>query len=98
MSDIEIYVDNLAGNWNHNLNRYVSYVRDKVKSRGNLPDDDISMQTLANSLIDDDNYFGDLIENDIKAIAKDIRNEHKKIGILEMMSSLQTNCLTRWMN
>lgn len=78
MSDIEIYVDNLAGNWIHNLNRYVSYVRDKIKSRGNLPDDDISMQTLANSLIDDDNYFGDLIENDIKTIAKDIRNEHKK--------------------
>ena len=61
MSDIEIYVDNLAGNWIHNLNRYVSYVRDKIKS-----------------LIDDDNYFGDLIENDIKTIAKDIRNEHKK--------------------
>ena len=78
MSDIEIYVDNLAGNWIHNLNRYVSYVRDKIKSRGNLPDDDISMQTLANSLIDDDNYFDDLIENDIKTIAKDIRNEHKK--------------------
>ncbi|WP_189260228.1 helix-turn-helix domain-containing protein [Pseudobutyrivibrio ruminis] len=78
MSDIEIYVDNLAGNWIHNLNRYVSYVRDKIKSRSNISDDDISMQTLANSLIDDDNYFGDLIESDIKAIAKDIRNDHKK--------------------
>lgn len=78
LSDIEIYVDNLAGNWIHNLNSFISKMRTKIQSNCDVPDNDIHMKTFAAALIDDDNYFGDLIESDIKTIAKDIRNAHKK--------------------
>ena len=77
MADIEIYVDNLAGNMIHNLNRYVTFMRDKIKSKIAVSEDDKNMQTFESSIIDDDAYFGDLIESEIKAIAKDIRCSHK---------------------
>ncbi len=77
LSDIEIYVDNLAGNWIHNLNSFISRMRTKIQSKCDVPDNDIHMKTFTAALIDDDNYFGDLIESDIKTIAKDIRSAHK---------------------
>ncbi|WP_143064537.1 MULTISPECIES: hypothetical protein [unclassified Pseudobutyrivibrio] len=36
------------------------------------------LHSICIHVIDDYYYFGDLIESDIKAIAKDIRNDHKK--------------------
>ncbi|MBQ7148986.1 MAG: helix-turn-helix transcriptional regulator [Pseudobutyrivibrio sp.] len=78
LSDIEIYVDNHAGNWIHNLNSFISKMRTKIQSNCDVPSNDIHMETFSAALIDDDNYFGDLIESDNKTIAKDIRNAHKK--------------------
>ncbi|MBR1641896.1 MAG: hypothetical protein IJ683_06195 [Butyrivibrio sp.] len=39
---------------------------------------DIYMKTFEKSVIDDDEYFGDLLEDSIKSIARDIREAHKK--------------------
>ena len=78
MCDMEIYVDNLAGSYIHNLNRYISTVRDTIKKKFNVSDDDFYIKTMSNSIIDDSDYFGNLLENSIRKIAIDIRDSHKK--------------------
>ena len=78
MCDMEIYVDNLAGSYIHNLNRYISAVRDTIKKKFDVSDEDFYIKTMSNSIIDDNDYFGNLLENSIRKIAIDIRDAHKK--------------------
>jgi transcriptional regulator with XRE-family HTH domain len=78
MSDLEIYVDNIAGSYIDYLNLYITTARDNIKKRADVPDDDYYMKTMEKSIIDGDEYFGDLLESDLKKIAKDIRASHKK--------------------
>lgn len=78
MCDMEIYVDNLAGSYIHNLNRFITSLRDRIKQHANVHEDDFYMKTMTKSIIDDSNYFGNLIERSIREIAVDIREAHKK--------------------
>lgn len=78
MSDLQIYVDNIAGSYINNLNLYITEMRDTIKNISDIPDDDFYMKTIEKSYIDEDDYFGDLLESDLKRIAKDIRTAHKK--------------------
>jgi len=77
ISDLEIYVDNLAGSYIHFLNSYIEMLRDKIKE-ANAPEDDINLKTTYKSTVDDDEYFGDLLVSDLKKIAKELREAHKK--------------------
>lgn len=78
LCDMEIYVDNHAGAMIHEVNRYVTGLRNFFLEKANVPADDIYMKTFEKSVIDDDAYFGDLFEESIKNIARDIREVHKK--------------------
>lgn len=78
MSDLEIYVDNIAGSYIDYLNLYITTARDNIKKKANVPEDDFYMKTMEKSTINGDEYFGDLLESDLKKIAKDIRDAHKK--------------------
>ncbi len=78
MSDLQIYVDNLAGSYIDYLNLYITEMRDHIKKKADIPDDDFYMKTMEKSTINGDEYFGDLLESDLKKIAKDIRDAHKK--------------------
>lgn len=78
LSDMEIYVDNHAGAMIHEVNRYVTGLRNLIMEKADIPSDDIYMKTFEKSVIDDDAYFGDLLEGSIKKIARDIREDHKK--------------------
>lgn len=78
LCDMEIYVDNHAGAMIHEVNRYVTGLRNFILEKANVPADDIYMKTFEKSVIDDDAYFGDLLEERIKNIARDIREVHKK--------------------
>ena len=78
MSDLQIYVDNLAGSYIDYLNLYITEMRDHIKKQAAIPDDDFYMKTMEQSTINGDEYFGNLLESDLKKIAKDIRDAHKK--------------------
>ena len=78
LSDLEIYVDNLASAQIRNMNKYIEHNRAMIKDKYALSDSDHYMRSLKAALIDEDNYFDNLLGNDISAIAKDLRELHKK--------------------
>ena len=78
LSDLEIYVDNLASAQIRNMNKYIEHNRAMIKNKYALSDSDHYMRSLKAVLIDEDNYFDNLLGNDISAIAKNLRELHKK--------------------
>ena len=76
-SDMEIYVDNLAAMQIHNMNKYIEYTRAKLQEKGTNTSDHV-METLEAATIKEDDYFANLLGNDITGIAKDIKEAHKK--------------------
>lgn len=77
MSDLEVYVDDLAATPIRNLNIYMEQLRKKIQQQTGAPDSDHYMKTIEMSMIDMDDYFGNLLSSDIRSIAKDIRAAHK---------------------
>lgn len=78
LSDLEIYVDNLASAQIRNMNKYIEHNRAMIKDKYALSDSDHYMRSLKAALINEDNYFDNLLGNDISAIAKNLRELHKK--------------------
>ena len=77
LTDIEIYVDNLAGMQFRNINKMIEQTRVRLQSKG-VSDEDHYMKTLQTASISEDNYFNNLLGNDIVKIAKDLRDAHSK--------------------
>ena len=77
LSDLEIYVDNLAGMQLRNMNTMIEQTRLRLQNNG-VPDSDHYMKTLKAASIREDNYFNNLLGNDIAKIAKDLRDAHGK--------------------
>ena len=77
LSDLEIYVDNLAGMQIRNMNTMIEQTRMRLQNNG-IPDSDHYMKTLEAASINEDNYFNNLLGNDIAKIAKDLREAHGK--------------------
>ena len=78
MSDMEIYIDSLAEMQIRNLNAYVSLIRSKIQLGNEVPDSEHYIRTLRASEIEENEYFSRLISEDITAIAKDIKEKHRK--------------------
>lgn len=77
LTDMEIYIDNLAGMQFRNLNKMIEQTRVRLQNKG-ISDEDHYMKTLATASISEDNYFNNLLGNDIVKIAKDLRDVHSK--------------------
>ena len=77
LSDFEIYVDNIAAMHLRNMNKMIEQTRIRLQNNG-IPDSDYYVRTLQTATITDDNYFNNLLGNDISKIAKDIRDAHGK--------------------
>lgn len=77
LTDMEIYVDNLAGMQFRNLNKMIEQSRVRLQNKG-ISDEDHYMKTLATASISEDNYFNNLLGNDIVKIAKDLRDAHSR--------------------
>ena len=75
LSDLEIYVDNLAAMQIRNMNKYVEVTRMKLKEK-EIAESDHFMKTLEAATIKEDVYFENLLGNDIAIIAKDIKEAH----------------------
>ena len=78
MSDTEIYVDSLASMQIKNLNSFVAIMRSKIQLQNNVSDSDLYIKTLRQCEINEDDYFSRLIGEDMKDIARDIRDTHHK--------------------
>lgn len=77
LTDMEIYVDNLAGMQFRNINKMIEQTRVRLQNKG-VSDEDHYMNTLQTASISEDNYFNNLLGNDIVKIAKELRDAHSK--------------------
>ena len=77
LTDMEIYVDNLAGMQFRNINKLIEQTRVRLQTKC-VSDEDHYMKTLETASISEDNYFNNLLGNDIVKIAKDLRDSHVK--------------------
>ena len=78
MSDTEIYIDSLAEMQIRNLNSFVSLMRSKIQLHDQIPDSEHYIRTPKACEVDENDYFSRLICEDITAIAKDIKESHRR--------------------
>ncbi len=77
ITDIEIYVDNIAEMQIRNLNSWIDVAREKVIVKYNPGKDDPNLRALDAARIDENEYFCQMMNKDIDGIINDIRAAHK---------------------
>ena len=77
MLDSEIFVDRIADMRINDMNAVLESVRQMVlaKQEGNA--DDLHLRTLELAQVQEDEYFGHVISDDLKLILRDIREAHQ---------------------
>ena len=75
MLDAEIYVDRIADMRINDMNAMLEAVR-KMALMKQDGQDDLATRTLELAQAREDDYFGHVLANDLKAILRDIREEH----------------------
>jgi len=78
LSDLEIYVDDIAGMQIRNMNLYIERMRKMIQTKTGAPDEDTYMKTLEYAKIDSSDYFNYLLSEDIGKIAADLKAAHTK--------------------
>ena len=68
---------NLAAMQIHNMNKYIEFTRAKLQEKGTSSTDHY-IKTLEAAKIKEEDYFANLLGNDISGIAKDNKEAHKK--------------------
>lgn len=59
------------------LNAHINAARRKVQKKYNPGDDDFHMRTLKAAIINEDDYFANIVHDDIDGIIRDIKNAHR---------------------
>ena len=77
MLDAEIYVDRIADMRIKDMNTVLEATRQMVLMEHGKDSDDLYLHTLQAAQIQEEEYFGHLVANDLNAILADIREEHK---------------------
>lgn len=77
MIDAEIYVDRMAEQNIQAMNSYLEALRQSFVDQAGADPDDLWMSTLKAGQVEEDEYFGHVIHNDVMEILKDIREKHK---------------------
>lgn len=77
LADIEIYVDGIATMQVQNLNTYVDTVRHEIVERYRPEETDPYLRILSAAHLEEEEYFGQLVSDDLKSIIRDIRTDHK---------------------
>jgi len=77
LADIEIYVDNIAWMQIKNLNAWIDVVRQELIAKYDPDKDDPHLRVLEAAHIDDNEYFSQMVHDDIDTIIRDIRVAHK---------------------
>ena len=77
MLDAEIYVDRIADMRINDMNAVLQAVRQMVLTQQGETENDLYLRTLELAQIQEDEYFGHVISNDLKLILRDIREVHQ---------------------
>ena len=77
MLDAEIYVDRIADMRVKDMNAVLEAVRQMALMKNGCEENDLHLRTLEVAQIREDEYFGNLIADDLKGILRDIRSEHR---------------------
>ena len=77
MLDAEIYVDRIADMRIKDMNTILEATRQMVLMEHGESADDLYLHTLQAAQIQEEEYFGHLVDNDLNAILSDIREGHK---------------------
>ena len=78
MLDAEIYVDRIADMRISDMNAVLQAVRQMVLMQQGETENDLYLRTLELAQVQEDEYFGHVISDDLKLILRDIREAHKK--------------------
>ena len=78
MTDLEIYVDGYVSANIQNLNAGLEATRQMLKKKYAADENDLYMSTLKMGQIDEDEYFGRVLYDELVAILKNIKTEHRK--------------------
>ena len=78
MTDLEIYVDGYVSANIQNLNAGLEATRQMLKKKYAADENDLYMSTLKLGQIDEDEYFGRVLYDELVAILKNIKTEHRK--------------------
>lgn len=77
MLDTEIYVDRIADMRINDMNAVLQAVRQMVLMQQGTTQKDLYLRTLELAQVQEDEYFGHVISDDLKLILRDIREAHK---------------------
>lgn len=77
MLDTEIYVDRIADMRIKDMNTVLEAARQMVLLERGEDSGDLYLHTLKTAQIQEEEYFGHLVTNDLKAILRDIREAHR---------------------
>ena len=75
--DAEIYVDRIADMRVNDMNAVLEAVRQMALMKNGGEENDLHLRTLEVAQIQEDEYFGSLIADDLKGILHDIREQHR---------------------
>ena len=78
MTDLEICVDGLVSDRIRDMNAMVEATRQELEKRYHADTEDLTMRTLKAAQIDEDEYFGRVLYDELVAILKNIKTEHRK--------------------
>lgn len=76
MTDLEIYVDGLVSDRIRDMNAMVEATRQELEKRYHANTEDLTMRTLKAAQIDEDEYFGRILYDELAAILKQIKAAH----------------------
>ena len=75
MADMEIYVDGIVSMQIRNLNSLLESARSAILEQYH-PKEDNTLLTLKSAQIDEDEYFGRVVSDDVERILKDLKQAH----------------------
>ena len=76
MTDLEICVDGLVSDRIRDMNAMVEATRQELEKRYHADTEDLTMRTLKAAQINEDEYFGRILYDELAAILKQIKAAH----------------------
>ena len=77
MTDFEIHVDGLVSDRIRDMNVLMEATRQKLEERYHADAEDLTMRTLKTAQINEDEYFGRVLYDELAAILKEIKAAHR---------------------
>ena len=77
LTDLEIYVDGLAGVQIQSLNAVVDVIRKRLQDNSGSSDNDKDLRLMQTSHIEDDDYFFNILHHDLDDVFIELRAMHK---------------------